>query len=80
MVNYCHSEKNREEAVKMGYKIIIADTNEDYRKMLTDTVNAMEGCAAVGATGDGAEALELAAKQQPYMVITDLILTGLDGI
>ena len=61
-------------------KILIADPNEDFRILLKDILTAEGDFEVVGATGDGAEALELVQQQKPDVVLTDVVLSGLDGL
>ena len=61
-------------------RIVIADANEDLRSMLTDVINAEEDMLVVGSAGDGLEALSLTDAHQPDVLLTDLILTRLDGM
>ena len=61
-------------------RILIADPSEDFRAMLADVINAEEDMLVVATAGDGLEALSLAEAHQPDILLTDLILTRLDGL
>ena len=61
-------------------RIVVADANEDLRTMLADVINAEEDMLVAGTAGDGMEALSLVDTFQPDVLLTDLILTRLDGI
>ena len=61
-------------------RILIADPSEDLRTMLAEVINAEEDMLVVGTAGDGMEALSLAEAWQPDVLLTDLILTRLDGM
>jgi len=61
-------------------KVLIADSNEDYRTVLSDTLSLEGDIDIVGATGDGMKAFELCTRLHPDVVISDVILSGLDGL
>lgn len=61
-------------------RILIADASEDFRAMLTEVMEAEEDMLVVGATGDGQQALSLAEDLRPDVLVTDLVLTHLDGL
>jgi CheY-like chemotaxis protein len=58
-------------------KILIVDDEPGIRRMLSSMLED-EGYEVV-ASGDGRKALELVDKEQPDVLITDLMLPGLDG-
>jgi len=61
-------------------RVLIADANEDFRDALADAVNDEEGLMLVGAADNGQEALSLCDSLQPDVLVTDLVLTQLDGL
>ena len=61
-------------------RLLLADPGEDFRAMLADVINGEEDMQVVGSAGDGQEALALAASLHPDVLITDLVLTRLDGL
>ena len=61
-------------------KIIIADAGEDFRNILADVLTAEGDFSVIGKTGDGVAALSIAKAQKADVLITDLILAGLDGL
>ncbi|MGM9521644.1 MAG: sporulation transcription factor Spo0A [Oscillospiraceae bacterium] len=61
-------------------KVLIADVNEDFRILLSDSLNGEEDIDIVGAVGDGQKAFELVKQTMPDVLLTDVILTGLDGL
>ena len=65
--------------METSIKILLADANEDFRLALSAQL-AAAGMEVVGAAGDGQEALALAESLAPDVLITDLVLTRLDGI
>ena len=61
-------------------RILIADPGEDFRNMLAEVIAAEEDMTVVGTAGDGQEALSMADALQPDILLTDLVLTRLDGL
>ena len=61
-------------------RILLADPNPDFCKMMTDLLTRERDMEVIGATGDGLEALELIQRQEPDMVLLDLVLARLDGL
>ena len=61
-------------------KIIIADANEEFRNILADVLTAEGDFSVIGKTGDGVAALSITEAQKADVLITDLILAGLDGL
>jgi two-component system response regulator (stage 0 sporulation protein A) len=61
-------------------RVLIADAGEDYRRLLTDLIEA-EGDMEVAATAaDGVEALAKIAELKPDVVLLDLMLPKRDGL
>ena len=63
--------------VKDMHKILIADTAEVWRDRLTERLRQEY---EVHSCGDGEQALALAERIRPDILILDLLLTGLDGL
>ena len=61
----------------MGKKIVIIEDNAAFRKILNIRLKAAGYETAMAE--DGLEGLELARKELPDLVITDLMLPGIDG-
>jgi two-component system response regulator (stage 0 sporulation protein A) len=61
-------------------RVLIAEPVEELRAMLSDAMNAEEDMLVVGAAGDGQEALAIAQSTKPDVLITELVLTHLDGL
>lgn len=61
-------------------KVLIADSGEDFRFLMADTIGAEEDMVVVGTAGDGMEALEMTAEKHPDVIVMDLVLTKLDGL
>ena len=60
-------------------RVLLADASEEYRILLTDTIEETGEFQVVGSTGDGAQLVQMARQLQPQVVIMDLVLPGLDG-
>ena len=59
-------------------KVLILESNETFAKELSEYFER-EGYAVCGVSGDGAEGLSLLEKNAPNVVVTSLLLTGVDG-
>ena len=61
-------------------RVLLADPAEEQRELLAEVLTAEGDLEIVGSTGDGNKTLELIARQKPDVVVTDVILSGLDGL
>ena len=61
-------------------KVLLADANEGFRTLLAEQLGKTEGFTVAGAVGDGREALRVARETHPDLLVTDVILPGLDGL
>ena len=61
-------------------RILLADTNLDFCKMMTDLLSRERDMEVIGTTGDGLEALEMIQRLEPDVVLLDLVLSRLDGL
>ncbi len=61
-------------------RVLIADTNEDFRRLMTEVVRNEEDLELVDCVADGVDALSLAAEKKPDVLVLDLVLSKLDGI
>ncbi len=61
-------------------RILIADSNEDFRTILTEVIADEEDMTVVAAATDGREALALVREQRPDVLLMDLVLPKLDGL
>ena len=61
-------------------RVLIADIDEDFRRLLNDVLSQEDDMECVGGTDNGVDALSLAAEQQPDVLVMDLVLLKLDGI
>ena len=60
--------------------VLLADANEEFRAMLRDAITQSGEFDVAGDTGDGGEALSLAEKLHPDLVVLDMALPGVDGM
>ena len=61
-------------------RVLIADPNEDFRQLLSETINSEEDMQVVAAAEDGLEALTLITELKPDVVLLELMLSKLDGL
>jgi len=65
----------------MMWKVIIVEDEIFVRESVKELIHWEElGFQLVGEAGNGLEALELMEKQQPHVVITDIIMPKLNGL
>lgn len=60
-------------------RVLLADANEGYRVLMKSAIESTGEFELTAHTGSGAEALELARRLRPDVVVTDAVLPGLDG-
>ncbi|NCE65850.1 sporulation transcription factor Spo0A [Pseudoflavonifractor sp. 524-17] len=61
-------------------RIILADGNEEFRKMLEEGINRESDLEVVGSTGDGECAVRMVEEHRPDVLVMDLVMTSLDGL
>ena len=61
-------------------RVLIADIDEDFRRLLADILSQEEDMECIGGTDNGVDALAIAAEQKPDVIVMDLVLLKLDGI
>lgn len=59
--------------------VLLADANEEFRGLLQEAIEKTEEFTVVGSVGDGMEALHLSEEKRPDLILTDVVLPGLDG-
>lgn len=60
--------------------VLLAEDHPIVRQGLEQLLSASEDIEVVGTAADGAEAIELAARYQPQVVVMDLEMPNVDGI
>ena len=61
-------------------RVLLADDQGLFREALATLLSARPEVVVVGEAGNGSEALDRAAEQQPDVVLMDLHMPVLDGI
>jgi len=61
-------------------RILIADQSKDFCSLLSMALAAEKSLEIVGTASDGQEVLSMAAQLKPDILLTDLVLTKLDGL
>ena len=62
------------------FRVFIVDDVEWVRSMLAELLADIEGVEVCGTAGDGDEAIELALRLRPDVVLMDLKMPSVDGI
>lgn len=60
-------------------RVVVADDNLQLREMITTYLSGQSGIEIVGAAANGLEAIELVQKQEPDVLICDMIMPQMDG-
>lgn len=61
-------------------RVLIADSDDDLRYLMAETIAGEENMSVVGCSGDGREILQMASQLHPDVVVMDLILKKSDGM
>ena len=65
----------------MAWTIVVADDSADYRLVVRTLLEPLaDTMRVVGEGTDGEEALAVIRRERPDIVITDLVMPGLNGI
>lgn len=66
----------------MGQEIVVllGDTGRDMQAAFGEAARQESDICLAGCTGDGEELVRLARANRPDVVVTDLVLTGIDGL
>ena len=64
----------------MSVRVLLADDQRLVRESLGTMLGLLDGIELVGSAADGAEAVALATKLRPDVVLMDLRMPGVDGI
>ena len=60
-------------------RVLLADDHAQFREGLKEMLLTDEGIEVVGEAGDGAQAIEIAGRVRPDVVILDLAMPVMDG-
>lgn len=66
--------------METNIRVLLADPNEDIRRLLGEAIAAEKDMTLLDAVSDGAEALRLCRDRLPDVLVTELILPRLDGL
>lgn len=61
-------------------KVLLADDSPEYRTVLRQSLMANPEINVVGVASDGVELVKLSASLHPDLILTDTILTNMDGL
>ncbi|MST99907.1 sporulation transcription factor Spo0A [Tissierella pigra] len=61
-------------------KVVIADDNREFSDILTRFISSYDDFQVVGTAKDGIEALEVIEREEPEVLILDIIMPHLDGL
>jgi two-component system response regulator AlgR len=61
-------------------KVLIVDDEPPARDRLRRLIEELEGCECVGEAGNGQEAIAVAARVTPDIVLMDIRMPGMDGV
>jgi DNA-binding NarL/FixJ family response regulator len=64
----------------MNTRVMIVDDHKMFRDGLRGLINAEPGMEVVGEAVDGREAIEIARKVSPDVVVMDISMPGMNGI
>ena len=65
--------------MKNKTRVFLADASEEMRLLLKQSIDNTGEFSVVGSVGDGSEALHQITKEQPDLLVMDIMLPGLDG-
>ncbi|HBF78148.1 MAG TPA: sporulation transcription factor Spo0A, partial [Clostridiaceae bacterium] len=61
-------------------KIVIADDNKEFAKILSEYLEAQSDFEVLGIAKDGLEAIKLVSSFEPDVLVLDIIMPHLDGL
>ena len=74
------SPETREAYMGQEIVVLLGDAGRDMQAAFGEAVRQEGDIRLAGCTGDGEELVRLARAQRPDVVVTDLVLTGIDGL
>ena len=66
--------------MKEKTRVLIADDNQDFSRTLSSYINNQDDMEVISMAKDGNEAVEMIAKNNPDIVLLDVIMPHLDGL
>ena len=67
-------------SARVPIRVMLVDDNEIVRKGLQEALEHVADFTVVGQTGEGAEALGLAQRLRPDVILMDVLMPGMNGI
>ena len=64
----------------MNVRVVLVDDHAVVRRGLADLLGGADGIEVVATAADGGEAVEVAARYEPDVVVMDLQMPGVDGV
>lgn len=61
-------------------KVLVADTNEEFRRNFVEGINGESDLCVVGQTGDGRELIRMVSAIEADVIVMDMVLTSMDGL
>ena len=74
------SERDGNEATERPKRVLVVDDQVAFAQSLAIVVEAQDDLECLGAVGSGEEAVEMAAREHPSVVLMDVGLPGIDGV
>ena len=66
--------------MELTKKVVIADTGEEFRRNFVENLEREPDIQVVGETADGEELLRMVQEHRPDLVVTEMVLSKMDGI
>jgi len=64
----------------VSLRVVVADDSSESRALLRAMLDTVDGVDVVGAAADGAQAVDLVARQHPDLVLLDIAMPVMDGL
>ncbi|EGW36695.1 response regulator, partial [Desulfosporosinus sp. OT] len=61
-------------------RVLLADDNREFVEIVKEFIERQEDMSLVGVAYHGNEALELISREEPHVVLLDIIMPHLDGL
>lgn len=66
--------------METSIRILLADSSESFQREISELIAAAEKLELIGIASDGQDALAMAEKLKPDILITDVVLPRMDGL